>query len=66
MPEKPPLGLRPRWLVDEQRLEEIIEAVIRYIYAGFPIPIEWAEELNELTIRRNQRKQKEKLNVDET
>jgi hypothetical protein len=64
--QKPPIGLRPRWLVDDQRLEEIIAAVIRYIYAGYPIPIEWAEELNELTVRKNQRKEKENPNVKVT
>lgn len=46
--EKPPLGLRPRWIVDALRIREILEAMDRYNSAGVPIPTDWSDELNEL------------------
>jgi hypothetical protein len=46
--KKPPLGLRPKWIVDELRLKEIKEAIKRYISEGMEIPIEWVTEYNEL------------------
>jgi len=46
--KKPPLGLIPRKIKDQQRLEEILEALDRYIYAKKAIPINWIEEYNEL------------------
>lgn len=46
--EKPPLGLKPKWIHDKQRKREIIEAMERYSNAGKPIPAEWVEELKEL------------------
>jgi hypothetical protein len=53
----PPLGLRPRWLVAEQRIAEIKAAMNRYIEANEPIPSEWLEELHELlTYLRNRRR----------
>lgn len=48
MPVKPPLGLRPKWLSDEQRLEEILAASERYIEANKELPQEWMIELIEL------------------
>jgi hypothetical protein len=53
----PPLGLRPRWLVAEQRIAEIKAAMNRYIEANEPIPSEWQEELHELlAYLRNRRR----------
>lgn len=49
--EKPPLGLMPRKLWEEQRLTAIAQAMERYNLAHTPIPDEWHEELNELTQR---------------
>jgi len=46
--EKPPRGLRPKDIADIYRKEEIEEAVIRYITASFPIPLEWIFEYNSL------------------
>ncbi len=46
---KPPLGIRPRWVVEEQRLTEIAEGALRYRMAGEIIPMEWLEEAVELT-----------------
>jgi hypothetical protein len=44
---KPPVGIRPRWLVDEQRVEEITAAMLRYLKAGVPVPNDWILELAE-------------------
>jgi hypothetical protein len=53
-PTKPPLGLRPRWIAEEERLLEIIEAGNRYLKAGKAIPKPWLKEMAELVknIRR--------------
>ena len=41
---KPPLGLRPEFVVLEHRQKEIQEAVTRYMEAGVDIPKEWTTE----------------------
>ena len=46
--KQPPVGLKPRWLHEEQRLKEVKEAILRYIDAGVAIPKEWMEEYEEL------------------
>ena len=48
---RPPLGLRPRRFVDEERLSEVYAAIARYLEAGKPVPVEWIEEYNELAVR---------------
>jgi len=45
---KPPIGLRPKWVSDKERLNEVRSAVVRYYDAELKIPIEWIEEYNEL------------------
>ena len=45
--EKPPLGLRPRFIADQERAIEIIEALKRYAEAGQSPPLAWIEELQE-------------------
>ena len=45
---KPPLGLKPKFIHDAQRVREILEAMTRYSEANYPIPIEWIEELKQL------------------
>ena len=42
---KHPLGLRPRWIAEEQRLIEVASAVSRYLDAGKTVPASWLEEL---------------------
>lgn len=44
----PPLGLKPRFIVVEQRFAEIDGAIKRYLSAYLPIPVEWIEERNEI------------------
>lgn len=50
--ERPPLGLRPRIIADEQRLQEIKEAIMRFMAADRSIPQEWLDEYNELVAKR--------------
>ena len=45
---KPPIGLRPKWVSDKERLNEVRSAIVRYYDAELKIPIEWIEEYNEL------------------
>lgn len=44
---KPSLGLRPRFVVQEERINEIITAMHRYATTEQKIPIEWINELDE-------------------
>lgn len=48
---KPPLGLMPRKLWEEQRLIAVAQAMERYNAANMTIPNEWHEELHDLTQR---------------
>ena len=45
---KPPIGLRPKWVSDKERLNEVRSAIVRYYDAEWKIPVEWIEEYNEL------------------
>lgn len=49
--EIPPLGLKPRYLVEEERLHEIFAAIMRYRKVNKEIPESWIEEFNELIQR---------------
>ena len=44
MSERPPLGLMPKYIWQEQRLQDIKEAITRYVSAGKEIPNEWLDE----------------------
>lgn len=46
--DKPPLGLRPRLIADEERIKEIQDAINRYMTAKKLIPDEWIKEYGEL------------------
>lgn len=48
---KPPIGLKPKYIWEQERLGEICDAVIRYYNEGLQIPIAWIEEYNELVIK---------------
>lgn len=48
MTERPPLGLMPKRLWEEQRMGEIAAAVARYREAGMDVPMEWMLEYSEL------------------
>ena len=45
---KPPLGLKPKSISDEQRLDEIDAAIERYVVALYPIPQSWLDERDAL------------------
>jgi hypothetical protein len=53
--KKPPLGIKPRWLHEEQRINAITAAIKRYLEEDVPIPQKWIEEYNELAERKNAR-----------
>jgi len=46
--KRPPLGLKPKWLHDEQRLAAVTGAISRYTETKKEIPSEWLEEYNYL------------------
>ncbi len=47
---KPPLGIKPKRIHDEERLEELTAAINRYKNTTFDIPQEWINERNELML----------------
>ena len=46
LPVKPPIGIRPKAIVDALRIKEILEAMTRYAEDGRKIPQEWVDELS--------------------
>lgn len=54
--ERPPLGIYPRFLHDEKRMEHIAEAIERFTAVGKAVPLEWIEEYDELAERVQKRK----------
>lgn len=47
---KPPLGIKPRYIVAEQRYQEILEGIDGFKQAENKlVPAEWFEELAELS-----------------
>lgn len=46
--KKPPIGLMPHKFWVEERIQNILDAIDRYIQADMKIPIEWIEEYNKL------------------
>ena len=46
--KKPPVGLRPRYVVQQLRLIEILEAFMRYVHEDIRIPDDWIREFAEL------------------
>ena len=46
--ENPPIGVMPRWVVRERRVQELARVIVDYKLAGKdPLP-EWFEELKQL------------------
>ena len=45
---KPPVGLRPKYICDMDRIKDIRCAINRYFIAELEIPVEWVEEYNNL------------------
>lgn len=48
---RPPLGITPRYIVDQMRMNEIEAAVLRFLQAGKVPRAEWVEEYRELYLR---------------
>ena len=46
--QKPPIGLKPRWIHDSERAKEILDAMARYTDANMSIPKKWITELQDL------------------
>lgn len=46
--KKPPIGVMPRFIWEENRLIALKGAIDRFTEVNQPIPIEWIEEYNEL------------------
>jgi hypothetical protein len=51
--KEPPLGLKPRYIHDEERMLDIKSAIVRMINADATISIEWVQEYNEIIKRGN-------------
>lgn len=49
--DKPPIGVKPRYLHDEEHMAELEGAIERYLAAGATPKKEWLEELEELKRR---------------
>lgn len=45
---EPPLGIIPKYIWEEDRLDDLVDAIRRRIDAKFPIKEEWIKEYNEL------------------
>ena len=45
---KPVLGIMPKQIWDARRIEDIAQAITRYLQAHMRIPEEWIKEYNEL------------------
>ena len=50
--KKPPLGVTPRYIHDERRRLGLMDAIVNYMDADEQVPLEWVEEYNELTARK--------------
>lgn len=50
---EPPVGVKPRNIHDEERANALDEAMVRYLDADLPFPVEWVTEWNELRARLN-------------
>lgn len=43
-----PIGVKPKFILDEARKEELATAIAKYAIVGLPIDFEWIKEYNEL------------------
>ena len=46
---KPPLGLKPRRQHERDRMTDILEACLRFVNADREIPLDWFQELQDLS-----------------
>jgi hypothetical protein len=52
--EKPPLGLEPRHIYEEKRINQIQASITRYVMQREDVPDEWIIELGELLKRKKE------------
>ena len=50
----PPIGVKPQWLADEERLCDLEAAIKRYEDSGLPVRPEWRKERGEIVARQQQ------------
>lgn len=48
MLKQPPIGIKPKYIHDEQRFYELKLAIRRFLDASVEIPLEWINEYNDL------------------
>lgn len=48
--KQPPLGLKPKEIVDKERTKEILEAMLRYVEADVKVPNAWWQELGDILV----------------
>lgn len=65
MNKKPPLGIRPRFLITEERIDEIVAAMHRYEEENMTIPLNWFSELKELLSALKSMERKQSNNTNE-
>jgi hypothetical protein len=53
MRDKPPIGIKPKFIHDEHRMQEIAEAIERFLKRGYEIPLAWIVEYNQLAADKN-------------
>jgi len=51
---KPPLGIKPRFIHEGSRLSELRGAMQRYLDKGLKISVDWIVEYNELTNKKTE------------
>jgi len=56
-----PLGMKPKWLHDEMRLQEVQDTIERFNLVEKPVPEEWVNEFNELSGQIQESCQEEKV-----
>ena len=52
--KEPPIGIIPKYIHNEKRLDDLRAAIARYFEAGLKIPVEWIEEYNDLMESKKQ------------
>ena len=51
-PIVPPIGPKPKWVIEEERIKELKRVISNYIKSNYPLPADRITEYNEL-IQRN-------------
>lgn len=46
--QRPPLGLMPRKIHQDNRFRDVADAINRYCNTGLKIPVKWVKEYNDL------------------